>query len=449
MKYAFALQILVIVTFLSAESLSASGTAGESLNAPACDSSGTTYEVNDIDGLYAAVNLSDYQANPWPIFVRPGTYVLSANDPAGNPRANRGRLELQPGMALCGTVGDRTAAVIDASGLPASSYGGAVPNTGAIRLGNGDNSLEWLTVRNAIAGGAGIIVHLNGSGVTNVRIAHVASTGSQRGVDIRNLGSSPDGNIINADLMDNDLHGNRISTAQGMRIINTQGSSTSAVNVKLRRNRFYDNAQGLVVENLGGTTLGKIIVNSNHDRFYENGGGAFIGAAFGPANNNTVMFTAVDSVFENNNGPTNLARGGLTVAGAANVNAPASGSNNTAEVVLRNCSFANNQVADLAAYGAASIPSTLGLSATNNSAIVSLYNTQVPNLVSANSNPAFPEGMNFVTIYSPTAGRLDATPATIDKLPLALASAFVLRIVGPDGSGVPGSHRNKRPASEF
>jgi hypothetical protein len=344
------------------------------------------------------VNLADYQTNPWPIIVFPGNYVLSANDTAGNPRPNGGRLELQPNMALCGTPGDRAAATIDASNLPASSYSGAVPNTGAIRMGNGDNAIEWLMVKKAVAGGAQIIVHRSSPGISRVRIAHVDSSGGHRGIDIRNVAAFQSGFNIEAEIVDNDLHSNRISTATGLRIINLQGSSTSVIKAKLRGNRLYDNQQGLIVENLGGTTFGTSSVSSNGDRFYENGGGATIGAGFGAANNNSVHFTAVNSVFENNNGVTNFVRGGLNVAGALNFGAPTVGANNVANVVLRNCHFSNNQVADLGAFGAVAVPVSAGLTATNNGAIVSLYNTQVPNLVTANSDPPFPEGRNFVSI---------------------------------------------------
>jgi len=369
----------------------------ESVGAPGCSLVPPFYTVDSIDELYSTVNLPGYQAEPWPIFIFPGNYLLSVNDTVGNPRPNGGRLEFQPNMALCGTTGNRAAVVIDAANLPATSYSGELPNSGIIRLGNGDNTIEWLTVKNAVAG-VGIIVHRSSPGTSRIRIAHVASTGSNRGADIRNAAGFQPGFHIEADVVDSDFHNNRTATAQGMRIINTNGVGGNSITVDLSGNRFFDNQQGLIVENIGSTTNGVVTVTSNGDRFYNNGGGAFIGGALGPTNNSTSNFTAIGSVFENNNGVTDFFRGGLNVAGGATFQTPNGGSNNFANVLLRNCVFSNNQVADLAAYGAASLPTTIGISGTNNRAFVRLFNTPVPNLVSANTSPVLTQVNNSVGI---------------------------------------------------
>ena len=360
-------------------------------------SSSPQVSVATLEELYAAVNNSA-NANSQ-IVMAAGAYVLSAMDPGGAARPNGGRLELQMGMSLIGVTGDRGAVVIDAVNLPADSYSGGVPNSGAIRLGNGNNSVEWLTIKNAVAGGAQIIVHRNDPGTSHVRVAHIDSSGGHRGIDIRNVAGSQSGFRIEAEIVDNDLHGNRISTAQGMRLVHGQGASGNSIVANLTGNRFYDNSQGLLTQSIGGTTFGVISINSNGDRFYENGGGAFIGGGFGAASNNSTRFTAVNSVFENNNhGSTGFFPGGLNVVAAPNLNAPSVGSDNSAHVVLRNCRFANNQVADLAAYGAASAPRDPAMSAANNHAIVRLYNTQIPNIVKADSDPPYPAGMNSATV---------------------------------------------------
>ncbi len=352
--------------------------------------------VTNIEELYAAVNNSQNAGNQ--IVIAPGVYMLSVNDSGGAARPNGGRLELQENMSLRGVAGNRGAVIIDAAALPASSYTTPIANTGAIRMGKGTNAVEWLTVRNAVSGGAGIIVHLSAAGTAYVRIAHCVSTGGHRGIDIRNAGNSPTGFVIEAEIVDNDLHNNRIQTAQGLRIINTGGSSTSVINAYLSGNRMFDNQQGMIVENLGSTNGGIVSVYSSGDRFYENGGGATVGGAFGPTENSTVNFTAVGSVFENNNGFTNFYRGGLSVAGSVSFQTANGGSNNIANVVLRNCRFANNQVADLAAYGASSLPVSIGPSGTNNRANVRLHGTPISNLVAADSNPANPAGINSAKI---------------------------------------------------
>ncbi len=355
--------------------------------------------VASVEELYAAVNNAANAGNQ--IVIAPGVYLLSATDSGGAARPNGGRLELQENMALRGAAGNRGAVVIDASNLPASSYTTPIVNTGAIRLGMGTNAVEWLTVRNAVNGGAGIIIHLSAPGTAFARIAHCVSTGNQRGVDIRNVAASATGYLIEAEIVDNDFYNNRIQTAIGLRIINTQGVSGNSVSAYLSGNRMFDNQQGMIVENLGSTNGGVISVYSSGDRFFENGGGAVVGGAFGPTDNSTVNFTAVGSVFENNNGLTNFYRGGLIVAGGVSFQTANGGSNNTANVILRNCRFANNQIADLAAFGASSLPVTIGAAGTNNRANVKMFGTSTANIVKADSDPANPAGMNSVSVTRP------------------------------------------------
>lgn len=355
-----------------------------------------TVNVATVEELYAAVNNPANAGNQ--IVLAAGVYTLSATDSNNAARPNGGRLELQENMSLKGLAGNRGAVVIDAANLPASSYSSPIPNTGAIRIGKGTNAVEWLTVKNATNGGAGIIVHLSSAGTAFVRIAHCVSTGNHRGVDIRNVAAATTGFIIEAEIVDNDLYNNRIQTATGLRIINQQGVSGNFINVFLSGNRMFDNQQGMIVENLGSTNGGIVSVYSSGDRFYENGGGATIGAAFGPSNNNTVNFTAVGSTFENNNGFTDFYRGGLNLAGSISLQTPNGGSNNTANATLRNCRFANNQVADLAAYGTSSLPVSIGASGTNNRANVRLFGTAAANILKADSNPVNPSATNSAVV---------------------------------------------------
>lgn len=165
---------------------------------------------------------------------------------------------------------------------------------------------------------------------------------------------------------------------------------------------MFDNQQGLIVENLGSSNGASISVYSSGDRFFENGGGATVGSAFGPSNNNTLNFTAVGSAFENNNGTTDFYRGGLNVAGSISFQTANGGSNNTANVNLRNCRFANNQVADLAAFGASSLPVTIGSAGTNNRVNVKLFGTVTPNTRVADSDPVNPAGVNSAKITRQT-----------------------------------------------
>jgi hypothetical protein len=257
--------------------------------------------VATLEELYTAVNNAANAGSQ--VVIAPGTYLLSTMEPGGAARPNGGRLELQQNMALRGIVGDRGAVVIDAANLPASSYTVPLPNTGAIRAGKGTNAVEWLTIKNATGGGAGIIVHLSEPGTTFVRIAHCVSTVSQRGIDIRNVASGAVGYVIQAEIVDNDLFLHRGTTAQGIRIVNSAGVSGNSVTAHLNGNRIFDSQVGLLAQSIGGTNGASVSVYSSGDRFYDNGGGVIIGGGFTSSSNSTTNFSAVGSVIENNNQP--------------------------------------------------------------------------------------------------------------------------------------------------
>src|SRR5262249_22109115 len=93
--------------------------------------------VSNVEELYTAVN---NPANAGATLVlAPGTYWLSATDPNNVPRPNGGRIEFQTDMSIMGVEGDRSLVVINASGLPASSFptttnGVATGPNGAVRM---------------------------------------------------------------------------------------------------------------------------------------------------------------------------------------------------------------------------------------------------------------------------------------------------------------------------
>lgn len=361
--------------------------------------------VHNIEELYSAVNNPLNAGNQ--IFMAPGVYMLSVNTPGGVARPNGGRLELQQNMSLQGVHGNREAVVIDAMNLPTSSYNSAppIPLTGAIRMGRGSNSLEWLTVRNAVNGAANIETELASTGTAYIRIAHIVSTNSQRGIDVRNFGAAQAGRVIEAEIIDNDLYNNQIGAlGEGLRIVNIQGANGGRITANLNGNRSYNNYNGLIIED-NRSNNANISVVSSGDRIFENGLGALVGAGLSSnstvANGNTVSFTALGSSFENNNGFNNFDFGGLVVIAGENTSIPNGTSNNTVNVELRNCRFGNNQLADIEAFGARSNPASVGLPGTNNRVTITLDNIQpyhTLNLVTTNSVPEYPTGMNIVTI---------------------------------------------------
>ena len=105
---------------------------------------GSTISVSNVEELYAVLN--DAANEGAEVALAPGVYTLSATDPGGTPRPNRGRLELKADMSLYGVAGDRAAVVIDASLLPDSSFTVPFGRTGIIRAGLGSSAIEWLTI---------------------------------------------------------------------------------------------------------------------------------------------------------------------------------------------------------------------------------------------------------------------------------------------------------------
>ena len=367
--------------------------------------------VANIEELYTAVNNPANAGNQ--IVLAPGVYMLSVNGAGGVARPNGGRLELQENMSLKGVVGDRSAVVIDAANLPLSSFNSAppVPLTAAIRMGRGTNAIEWLTARNAVNGNANIGTDI-ASAMTNIRVAHIASTNSQRGLDCRNFGAAQAGRTINAEIIDNEFYNNRIGTlGEGFRIASQQGANGGIINATLAGNRSYYNFVGLLLENNRSNNAVSTVFSSG-DRFFENGFGALVGGGLSTvatvANGNTVSFTAYGDSFENNNGFNNFDFGGLIIVAGENTTIPNGVNNNTVNVELRNCRFSNNQVHDIAAFGARSMPLSAGLPGTNNRARLRLLGTLVPVLETADSIPETPGGMNSATIIrSPVTANFD------------------------------------------
>ena len=250
------LSLIITAAFLLCAALSANAQDFTEQNAaPFEEQSKFTFafaqsvNVANIEELYAAVNNPANAGNQ--IVLAPGVYMLSVNVPGGVARPNGGRLELQENMSLKGVVGDRGAVIIDAINLPTSSFNSAapIPLTGAIRMGRGTNAIEWLTARNTIAGASNIETDL-ASTTTNIRVAHVASTNSQRGLDVRNFGAAQAGRTINAEIIDNDFYNNRIGTlGEGLRIASLLGANGGVINATLAGNRSYYNFLGIIAEN--------------------------------------------------------------------------------------------------------------------------------------------------------------------------------------------------------
>lgn len=355
MKMKLLTRLTTNVTFLFLLALSAATSAF----------AGTVYVAN-VEELYTAVN--DPANVGTTIELAAGIYMLSVNDPFGIPRPNRGRLELKENMSIIGVPGDRSAVVISAFDLPATSFQTVGPSA-ALRAGLGTNSIEWLTVRDARFGQANIDTGLQAPGTAYVRIAHVATTGSARGLNVINFGPAASGETIEIDIIDSDFFNNTFGLSEGLRIGNFQGAIGSTVNARMEGNRSWGNKQGrLVVNNRAINST--VNVRSSGNRFYDNGAGTILIGGLSSnnttANGNTINFQAFGDHFNENTGPADFDIGGLVVVGGENISIPNGTNDNTINVLLWGCRMAENNTYDLLGIGARSAPVSLGSPGINN-----------------------------------------------------------------------------------
>ena len=166
---------------------------------------GSVIEVSNVEQLYDAVN---EPANAGAtIVLAPGRYVLTKVKAGVGTRPNNGRLELQTDMSIFGVTGHPEDVIIDSSDPvngPSFALGGGLGNGGTIRIGRGRNSVEWLTVIGGSNSAAGVQTDLVGAPAV-LRVAHVVSRGSVRGIDVRNLGPAGAGRTIVVDLNDDEV----------------------------------------------------------------------------------------------------------------------------------------------------------------------------------------------------------------------------------------------------
>lgn len=338
--------------------------------------SAQTVQVGNVEELYAVVNNPANVGST--VVLAPGIYTLSSNDPNGNPRPNGGRLELQLDMSLLGVVGNRSAVIIEAANLPASSY---LPGpSGAVRVGRGTNSVQWMTVRNARNGPppnlANIESGLQMPGTAHITIAHIDSYGSTRAISIVNFGPGSSGETIEADIIDSDLHDNVLGVGEGVRFVNFQGPVGSTINVRMIGNRVWGNIQGRDLVN-NRAINSTVNVFSSGNRFFSNGAGTVILGGISSnataSNGNTVTLEAHGDHFIDNTTPNPFDLGGLVIIAGENISIPNGTNDNTVHVSLWGCRYSGNARADLYAVGARSNPDSIGSPGVNNHVTIEIH----------------------------------------------------------------------------
>jgi hypothetical protein len=376
--------------------------------------------VSDVEQLYAVVNDPSNAGSR--IVLAPGTYLLTAGHPHG------GRIELGHDMSLAGQQGHPEEVIIDVSGLPASSLQlppsppsfDATNRTGTIRMGDGSNAIEWMTLLNDPSHRIRTIINtdLNTTPVTYVRIAHTIVKGSSIGINIQNRELEANGRTINAEIEDNEITGNIILPfATGIQIQNSWGIAGAAIRVTLRGNYVHGNQYGLAAFNESSINSA-IEINSNADRFEDNALGiALIGGrgngikSFDLTNGNSVLLEAHGTVVRNNPGTPKPpgppfgygALGGISAQGGfiAASSKPGYVNDNRLEINLWGCLVENNVGPfQINAYGARSLfPSTIP-AGSNNTTTIHLNGLSKEATVNAiPSLPAEPAGTNVVYIF--------------------------------------------------
>lgn len=363
----------------------------------------TAVDVGDVEQLYAAVN---DPANAGSVVVlAPGTYVLSANDPLGAARPNRGRLELQQDMSLAGVAGDRAAVVIDAASLPSTSFPTSFGRTGVIRIGRGSNAVEWLTIAGNPLAAAAIETDLGSTADAWVRVAHVVAGNSARGVDVRNVGTAMAGRRLHAEITDGEF----FRSVEGIRVANFVGAHRGQITVRMSGNRSYENILGCIFEN-NRSNFATIHVRSSGDRFEDNGFGCQVGGGLASsltASSNSTILEAHGTAFINNTrteffnttGPDfGAERAGLLVVGGDALTTIGTTSHNTVAVKLWGCTITGNQRVDFEAWGArAHDPSRVA--GVDNHVTIELHGVSKRVAVAGgNSTPVDPSGSNTLTV---------------------------------------------------
>lgn len=367
--------------------------------------------VSDISQLYAAANDAANAGSR--IVLSPGTYILNSNHP------NAGRIELSENMELQGQPGHPEQVIIDASALPGTSFNPPLnfptARTGAIRMGRGTNTIEWLTVRGNSSPSALSVIDadLVSTPVARVRIAHCIVTGGRIGINLRNPSHASNGRILEAEIADNEIKENLVEFGQGIELQNAAGANGAIIRATLHGNYVHGNKVGMGAWNNNSantaTNSNSISIQSNADRFDGNGIGIFLNAGLNQGtsttvNENFLYFEAQGTSIQNNIGvpppyvfnPATCgiyAAGGLSLKGGA-----ADASNNRLDISLWGCPITGNQGRDITAYGAFSNSATLA--GTYNVVNIHLNGVSTNATVNATASlPGEPAGTNTVNIF--------------------------------------------------
>lgn len=381
-----------------------------SLNSPTINTKEQSKKiyVSNVNELYTAIN--DPENSGGTIVLNEGTYMLSAAYPKS------GRLELQNNMSLVGQPGQPGSVIIDISALPLSSFNlpGTINRTGAVRMGDGNNSIEWITFQNDPAHAVRSLIQTDivTTSTAPVRIAHCIIKGSSIGISILNRDPIASGRVIEAEIEDNEIKDNTVPQfGAGIQIQNTT-TNNATIKVKLSRNEIRGNKAGVLIFN--STSQGcKLEARSYDDKIENNGigmvlNGGVILLGTAPTLHNSLRFEGYATTIRNNIGtpvpPFVFPSTGIHTAAAQSLppfDVPGTSHFNEVEINLNGCLVeGNGGVAQINAYGAHSFYPSATPAGTNNK--TNLYLRGISSNVSVNSINSLPSeaaGTNIVNVY--------------------------------------------------
>jgi len=364
--------------------------------------------ASNISELYEAINNPDNESGT--IVLAPGTYLLNA----GFPKA--GRLELLSNMSLVGQPGHPESVVIDATELPLSSFTIAPTNarTGAVRMGDGFNSVEWITFQNDPAHTIRSLIQTDivTSSPAKIKVAHCVIKGSSIGLSILNRDPEANGRVLDAIVEDNEIMNNIVPQfGSGIQIQNTLVDE-AVLRVNLSRNYIHDNKSGMLIFN--STSRYSTVEVKSYDNRIENNGigmvlnGGFILSAAIPTMHNSLNFEGFATTIKNNNGlpapPFLFPATGVHAAAGQSMppfDIPGSAQNNQLSATFHGCDIEGNTGnGQINVYGAHSFYPMPTPAGSNNTARIFLYGLSAnASVYAVNSFPDEPEGTNTATVY--------------------------------------------------
>ncbi|HEV2577099.1 MAG TPA: hypothetical protein VGU25_07795 [Acidobacteriaceae bacterium] len=208
-------------------------------------------------------------------------------------------------------------------------------------------------------------------------MAHVASSGGLRGLEVINYGPQNSGLTIDADINDSYFFDNILGTGEGVRVGSFVGAEGGTVNIRMSGNVMWGNLTGRNFEDSRAENS-TINVVSFGNRSYDNQTGTIIFAGISTSNTradgNTVNFEAFGDESLDNTTPSTLDQGGLLVIASENASTGGGGgSNNTATVRSFGCRMADDARSDLAAIGARSLSAALAPLSQDNHVTIEIF----------------------------------------------------------------------------